>query len=73
MANTYGEAGGTFHDGKTLTGYENLLAFANPDETVVILMHNELGQELPLPIKIGEKVIGSTLEADSYNTFVVQA
>jgi len=57
----------------TLTGYENLLAFANPDETVVILMQNDLGQELPVRVKVGEKVIGATLEADSFNTFVLQA
>jgi glucosylceramidase len=56
-----------------LTGYENLLAFANPDETVVILMQNDLGQELPVRIKVAEKVIGATLEADSFNTFVVKA
>jgi glucosylceramidase len=56
-----------------LTGYENLLAFANPDETVVILMQNDLGQELPVRVKVGEKVIGATLEADSFNTFVLQA
>jgi len=56
-----------------LTGYENLLAFANPDETVVILMQNDLGQELPVRIKVGEKLIGANLEADSFNTFVVRA
>jgi glucosylceramidase len=56
----------------TLTGYENLLAFVNPDDSVVVLMQNDLCQELPVRIKIGEKVIGATLEADSFNTFVVQ-
>jgi glucosylceramidase len=57
----------------TLTGHENLLAFVNPDESVVVLIQNDLCEELPVRIKIGEKVIGSTLEADSFNTFVVQA
>jgi glucosylceramidase len=57
----------------TLTGYENLLAFANPDETVVILMQNDLGQELLVRIKVGEKVVGATLEADSFNTFMLLA
>ena len=56
-----------------MTGYENLLAFANPDESVVVLIQNDLGQELPVRIRIGEKVIGATMEADSFNTFVVQA
>ena len=55
----------------TLSGYENLLAFVNPDETVVILIQNDLGQDLPVRIKVGDKVIGATLEADSFNTFVV--
>jgi glucosylceramidase len=56
-----------------LTGYDNLLAFANPDKTVVILMQNDLCRELPVRIKVGEKVIVATLEADSFNTFLVQA
>jgi glucosylceramidase len=57
----------------TLTGYENLLAFVNPDESVVVLIQNDLCQELPIRVRIGEKVIAATLEGDSFNTFVVQA
>jgi glucosylceramidase len=55
-----------------LTGYENLLAFANPDDSVVIMMQNDLGQELPVRIKVGGNVLAATLEADSFNTFVVR-
>jgi glucosylceramidase len=58
---------------KSLTGYENLLVFGNPDQSVVIAMQNDLGQELPVRVKVGNKVIASTLEADSFNTFVVGA
>ena len=54
------------------TGYDNLLAFANPDQSVVIMIQNELCQELPVRVKVGEKVIGASLEADSFNTFVVR-
>lgn len=57
----------------SLTGYENLLAFANPDQSVVILMQNDLCQELPVRVKAGDKVIAATLQADSLNTFVVRA
>jgi O-glycosyl hydrolase len=57
----------------SLTGYENLLAFANPDQSVVILMQNDLCQELPVRVKAGGKVIAATLQADSFNTFVVRA
>jgi len=56
-----------------LTGYENLLAFVNSDESIVVLMQNDLCEELPVRIKMGEKVIGATLQADSFNAFVVQA
>jgi glucosylceramidase len=56
----------------TLTGYENPLVFANPDESVIIMAQNDLFQELPVRVKVGDKVIASTLEADSFNTFVVR-
>src|SRR5271166_3855392 len=55
------------------TGYDNLLAFVNPDQSVVIMMQNELCQALPVRVKAGDKVIAATLEADSFNTFVVRA
>ena len=56
----------------TLTGHDNLLAFVNPDRTVVILMQNDLCQELPVRVKVAGKVIGAVLKADSFNTLVVQ-
>ena len=56
----------------SLTGYENFLAFANPDQSVAIMTQNDLCQELPVRVKVGDKVIASTLEADSFNTFVVR-
>ena len=55
------------------TGYENLLAFANPDKSVVIMMQNDLCQDLPVRVKAGNKVITGTLQADSFNTFVLRA
>ena len=57
---------------KSLTGYENLLVFGNPDQSVVIAMQNDLCQQLPVRVKVSDKVIASTLEADSFNTFVVR-
>jgi glucosylceramidase len=53
------------------TGYENLLAFSNPDNSVVVVMQNDLCEELPVRFKIGEKLIAATLPADSFNTFAV--
>jgi glucosylceramidase len=56
----------------SLTGYENLLAFSNPDNSVVILMQNDLCHELPVRLKTGDKVIAAALQPDSFNTFVVR-
>ena len=56
----------------SLTGYDNLLVFANPDQSVVILTQNDLSQDLPIRVKAGDKVMGATLQADSFNTFVVR-
>jgi glucosylceramidase len=59
-------------DTMSWAGYENLLAFLNPDHSVVVLTQNDLCEELPVRVKIGEKVIAGTLQADSFNTFVVK-
>ena len=37
------------------------------------MTQNDLGQELPIRVKVGDKVIASTLGADSFNTFVLSA
>jgi glucosylceramidase len=68
----YVQPGAKRLDTFSLTGYENLLAFANPDKSVVIVMQNDLCQELPVRVKAGDKVIAVTLPADSFNTFVVR-
>jgi O-glycosyl hydrolase len=44
----------------------------DPDQSVVIAMQNDLCQQLPVRVKVGDKVIASALEADSFNTFVVR-
>jgi glucosylceramidase len=60
-------------DTMTWSGHENLLGFLNPHESVVVLMQNDLGEDLPVRVKVGEQVIAATLQADSFNTFVVRA
>ncbi len=52
-------------------GYENQLAFANPDGSVVVVMQNDLCEEMPVRLMIGNRMIAPTLPADSFNTFVV--
>jgi glucosylceramidase len=59
-------------DTMTWSGHENLLGFLNPDNSVVVLMQNDLCEDLPVRVKVGEQVIAGTLQADSFNTIVVR-
>jgi glucosylceramidase len=52
-------------------GYENLLAFGNPDGSVVVVAQNDMCEGLPLRVRVGGSVVSATLPADSFNTFVV--
>ena len=53
----------------SLKGYENLLAFANSDRNAVIIVQNDLGEELPVRVKAGDKLIAAALQPDSFNYF----
>ena len=53
------------------TGYENQLAFANPDGSIVVVLQNDLCEEMPVRLVIGNRMIAPTLPADSFNTFVL--
>ncbi|MBA2391148.1 MAG: hypothetical protein H0V70_00200 [Ktedonobacteraceae bacterium] len=53
------------------TGYENQLAFANPDGSIVVVVQNDLCEEMLVRLVIGNRMIVPTLPADSFNTFVV--
>jgi glucosylceramidase len=53
------------------TGFENVLAFLNPDGTVVVVVQNDLSTELPITWLSGDKTMRAILPPDSFNTFVV--
>ena len=53
------------------TGYENQLAFVNPDGSIVIVIHNDMQVVMPVGIMIGRQVINVSLPADSFSTIVV--
>ena len=55
------------------SGYENQLAFVNPDGSTVVVIQNDLAEPLPVRIAVGGKVIAPTLPADSFSTLVVRA
>jgi O-glycosyl hydrolase len=54
------------------TGYENQLAFANPDGSIVVVIQNDLSDPLPVRIRVGDRLIAPTLPADSFSTLVVR-
>lgn len=67
------QPGAHFIPATSFTGYDNQLAFKNPDQSLVLVINNALAQPLPIKVKIGDKLLTNTLPADSYNTFHIAA
>jgi glucosylceramidase len=49
-------------------GYDDILAFKNPDSSVVIIVANQNDEPNNVQIKIEDRIISPTLEANSINT-----
>jgi glucosylceramidase len=60
-------------DAVSWSGYENQLAFSNPDGSTVVVIQNDLAEPLPVRIRVGGGVVAPTLPADSFSTLVVKA
>ncbi|MFM2289404.1 MAG: hypothetical protein RL684_2547 [Pseudomonadota bacterium] len=54
-------------------GYENQLAFRNPDGSVVIVAQNDMAGPLAVNFELGAQELAVTLPADSFNTLLVPA
>ncbi|MEM6784867.1 MAG: glycoside hydrolase family 30 protein [Bacteroidota bacterium] len=54
------------------TGHENLLAFANPDGSIVVVLQNDLCEPLPVRVSVGDRVVAPTLPPDSFSTVVLR-
>ena len=54
------------------SGYENQLAFLNPDRSVIIIIQNDLGEPLTVDLQVGTEVLAPTLPADSFATIVLR-
>ncbi|MBB6254610.1 glycoside hydrolase family 30 protein [Nitrospirillum iridis] len=52
----------------SFTGYDNQLAFLNPDGSVVVVAQNDLAEPWPLRLKLGNRLLTLRLPADSFNT-----
>jgi glucosylceramidase len=57
---------------KTSGQFNNLLAFINPDKSIVIMLQNESTTDRQIRIKLGNRSISPFLKANSFNTFLIQ-
>ncbi|HXY41461.1 MAG TPA: glycoside hydrolase family 30 beta sandwich domain-containing protein, partial [Vicinamibacteria bacterium] len=53
-------------------GYENQLAFVNPDGSTVVVIQNDLSEPLPVRIAAPGTVVSPTLPPDSFSTLVMR-
>lgn len=56
----------------TTTGdYKDLLAFQNPDKSIVVVACNDGEQDKAVRIKVGNRTIRPLLKASTFNTCVI--
>ncbi|MGK0418705.1 MAG: glucosylceramidase [Halopseudomonas sp.] len=65
--------GAKFLPATSFLGFENQLAFQNPDKSIVLVIQNDMAEVLPVRVKIGGKILQAALPADSFNTLQVPA
>lgn len=54
-------------------GYDNQLAFRNPDGSLVIVVNNEMAEPLTVGLTVGNMQVNPVLPADSFNTIHIPA
>jgi glucosylceramidase len=54
-------------------GYDNLLAFRNPDGQIVLVLQNDMADPLPMRMRLGARQASVTLPPDSFNTVLIDA
>ena len=52
--------------------FDDLLAFINPDKSVIVVAFNKADESRELAIKIGDKTIVASLKPNSFNTILVE-
>jgi len=57
---------------ETSGDFSNLLAFQNPDRSVVVVVQNETKTVKKLSLKLADKRLKATLAADSFNSFLIK-
>jgi glucosylceramidase len=51
--------------------FQNLLAFINPDKSIVVILQNENEMPSTISIKVGNEMINASMEPDSFNTLLI--
>jgi glucosylceramidase len=52
--------------------YADLLAFQNPDQSLVLVLRNEASTPRTVRLKVGTRTLAPVLKADSFNTLVLR-
>ena len=52
--------------------FNNLLAFINPDKSVVVVVLNESPDDKAMNIKVGNQTLSPLMQANSFNTFLIK-
>lgn len=55
----------------SFSGYENQLAFRNPDGRTVVVIQNDLSDRMPIHLTLAQRTYRAVLPPDSFNSFVL--
>ncbi|GAA1998026.1 glycoside hydrolase family 30 protein [Microbacterium pumilum] len=67
------QTGARYIETLSYSGYDNQLAFVNPDGSIVIVIQNDMASEMTVNLMLGDRMISPTLPADSFSTLVIPA
>jgi glucosylceramidase len=56
----------------TSGAFSDLLAFRNPDKSIVVIIRNDGTEEKKVNIKLGDQMISPSLQPDSFNTLLIK-
>jgi glucosylceramidase len=57
---------------ETTGANDNLMAFVNPDRSIVLIVRNPDKSDKQIIFKVDNQVINPVLKADSFNTLIVR-
>ena len=58
---------------KTSGSFDNLLAFKNPDLSIILVLQNDKNESQQVTVKIDENLLSVTLKADSFTTLKIDS